>query len=556
MRWRALLPALLLATCFPLGVAAAPATGQVAGIVVADGTPQLGARVVVTPVGRPGEALRLLTDGHGAFNSHELLPGIYSVRVHLAGFLPAFESHVLVSTGQITLLRVELGSLFSSVDRLRAGPASSRKPGEWKWVLRSATLERPVLRFSHGRVMIGGEAKDPSHAAHGRAEVTAGSLSAWSPSNPQMLGATAFLYDQGLGSGQLQVRGRVGYDHAAASALAATWLHSSDAQGRTTDSTTVVLDQSQFGPDGPSFHGIEINSLRKTHLGNRIEIDYGGQFVLASMENSTSSARPVAQVRFTIDPAWTASFLLGSSPLSQANSGMSGILGDFATPVENNGRLSLDRPWHEEIAVDHHTDGHGTLSVAIFHDSDANTALFGHGSLSGANFITDPYSNEFVYDAGLLKQWGARLGYKKNLSSNWQAAVLYSWSRALAPGNNDLSEAAIRNMIQGQRRDALGGRISGRVNRTGTQVSAGYQWVNGPILTQPDPLGADLFGIDPYLNISVRQRLPNFLCCRIVAIVDVRNLLAQGYVSLDTPGGRAVVIPAPRAIRGGFAVQF
>ena len=557
MRLRALLPALLLATCLPLGAAAAPGTGQVAGIVSAQGSPQLGASVIVTPVGRPGQALRLLTDEHGGFDSHALLPGDYSVRVHLAGFLPAFESRVLVSAGQITLLRIELGSLFSSVERLRQGPVDSHKPGEWKWVLRSATLERPVLRFSHGRVVISEKTPRPSHASHGRAEVTAGSLAAWSPSNPQALGSTSFFYDQGLGAtGHLQIRGRVGYDHAAASAIAATWLHSTDAQGRTTDSTTIVFDQSQFGPDGPSFHGIEINSLRQMHLGNRIAIDYGGQFLLASIDRSTSSARPVARLRFMIDPAWTASFLLGSSPLSQGTGSISGILNDFATPVENNGRLSLDRPWHEEIAIDHHTAGRGSLSAAIFRDSDANTALFGRGSLVGANIISDPYSKAFVYDAGRLNQWGARLGYKKNLSGNWQAAILYSWSRTLAPNRGDLSSAAIRDMIQGQRRDSFGGRISGRLNRTGTELSAGYQWVNGPILTQPDPLGAALFGIDPYLNLSVRQPLPNFLCCRIVAIVDVRNVLAQGYVSLDTPDGHALVIPAPRAIRGGFAVQF
>ena len=557
MRLRALLPALLLATCFPLGVAAAPGTGQVAGIVVAQGSPQLGASVIVTPLGRPGQALRLLTDGNGAFNSHELLPGDYAVRVHLAGFLPAFESRVLVSAGQITLLRIELGSLFSSVERLRQGPVDSSKPGEWKWVLRSATLERPVLRFSHGRVIIGDKTKSASHASHGRAELTAGSLAAWSPSNPQTLGSTSFFYDQGLGAtGQLQLRGRVAYDHAAASAIAATWLHSGQAQGSPTDSTTIVFDQSQFGPDGPSFHGIEINSLRQTHLGTRIEIDYGGQFVLASIDSSTSSARPLARLQFTIDPAWKASFLLGSSPFSQGTGGISGILNDFATPVENNGRLALDRPWHEEIAVDHHTPGHGTLSAAVFRDSDANTAVFGRGSLADANIISDPYSKAFVYDAGALDQWGARLGYEKKLSSNWQAAILYSWSRTLAPTSGDLSTAAIRDMIQGQRRDSLGGRISGRLNRTGTELSAGYQWVNGPILTQPDPLGAAIFGVDPYLNVSFRQPLPNFLCCRIVAIVDVRNLLAQGYVSLDTADGHAIVISAPRTIRGGFAVQF
>jgi hypothetical protein len=557
MRLRALLPALFLATCFPLALAAAPRSGKVAGIVVAQGTPQLGATVVVTPQDRPGQALRLLTDRHGAFNSHALPPGDYSVRVRLAGFLPAFESRVLVTAGQITLLRIQLGSLFSSVERLRQGPPDSRNPNEWKWVLRSASMTRPVLRFSHGHIVLGGEGKHARHPFHGRAELTTGTLAPWSPANPQAVGVSSFFYDQGLGSGsQLLIRGRVGYDHVAASAVAATWLHSSDAGAATTDSTTIVFNESQFGAEGPSFRGVEINSLRKTKWGDRIEIEYGGQMVLASMSGSVSSARPVAQLQYTIDPAWTASFLVASSPLTQATADSSGALDGFATPVENNGRLALDRPWHEEISLNHRMKGRGSISAAFFRDSDANTALFGRGPLLDANTIADPYSDAFVYDGGALNQWGARLGYQKKLSSDWQAALAYSWSRTLAPADSDLSAATLRDMIQGQRRDAIGGRVTGRLNRTGTELSAGYQWVDGAILIRPDAFGDALFGIDPYLNVSVRQPLPNFLCCRIVAIVDVRNLLAQGYVNLNTAGGRAVVMPDARAIRGGFAVQF
>lgn len=557
MRLRAMAPALFLVICFPLLAAASPRSGQVCGIVVAQGTPQLGATVVVTPQGRPGQALRLLTDRHGAFRSRGLLPGDYSVRVVLAGFLPAFESRVLVTAGQMTLLRIELGSLFSSVERLHQGPPSSINPGEWKWVLRSAALNRPILRFTHGRVRLGGRAESPSRASHGRAELTAGSLSSWSPSNPQTFGSTSFLYDQGLGpSNNLQIRGRVGYEHATASAVSATWLHSTGEEGNTTDSTTVVFDQSQFGLQGPAFRGAEIDSLRQMHLGDRIEIDYGARFVLASMAGSASAARPEARLRVVIDPSWTASFLLGSTPLTQATADTSAALEGFATPVEDNGRLALDQPWHEEIALAHHMNSRGSLSAAIFRDSDANTALFGRGSLADANTIADPYSDAFVYDGGALNQWGARVGYEKNLSSDWQAALVYSWSRTLAPDNSDLSAATLRDMIQGQRRNAIGGRISGRLDRTGTQMSVGYQWIDGPILTRPDPFGAALFGINPYLNISVRQPLPNFLCCRIVAIVDVRNLLAQGYVSLPTVDGSDVIIPAARAIRGGFAVEF
>lgn len=561
MRLRALLAALFLASCLPAAATAATAhTGRVGGFVVADGTPQLGAAVIVTPQGRPGPAVRLLTDQGGEFASEALLPGTYSVRVVLAGFLPAFQSRIVVNAGQITLLRVELGSLFSSVERLRQGPPDSRDPGEWKWVLRSATLKRPVLRFSHGQITVGADSEQDFHASHGRAELTAGSLSSWSPSDPQPVASTSFLYDHDFGlTSQLLVAGRVGYERTAASAVSATWNRLTNAQGEATDSTTVIFTESAFGSEGPSFHGLEIDTFHRMDLGRRAEFDYGGQFAVAAMAGSSSVTRPEAQLRVTIDPAWTASLLLGSVPPSRVTpeaSDRAEALDDFPTPVLNQGRLRLDRPWHEELSIGRHMKHGGVVSAAFFHDSDADAALFGRGSLLDANTIADPYSKALVYDGGALRQWGARLGYTEKFSRHWQAALVYSWSRALVPGNDDPAAASLRDIIDAQRRNSLGGRISGRLQRTGTELSASYQWMNGTILTRPDPFGAALYGVEPYLNVSVRQPLPNFLCCRIVAIVDLRNVLDQGNVNLETANGRATLTPAARAIRGGFAVQF
>ena len=140
-------------------------------------------------------------------------------------------------------------------------------------------------------------------------------------------------------------------------------------------------------------------------------------------------------------------------------------------------------------------------------------------------------------------------------------SLLLTGGRGVDPANQfdalaDRLAIIAHGKIVAERRDLVGGQIRGSIERTGTEVSAGYEWVDGAILTRPDPYGASLYGIDPYLNVSVRQPLPNFLCCRIVALIDVRNLLAQGYVSLNTSDGRAILIPAARTIRGGFAVQF
>lgn len=558
MRLRALLLGLLFTVAFAPAAHAALNGGRVEGVVVAQRTPQLGAIVVVTPVERPGNPLRLITDAHGVFASTTLLPGFYSIRVRVAGFLPAFQPRVRVSQNHLTLLRIELGSLFSSIEQLRHDPRPGHNnPEEWSWVLRSATMTRPVLRYSGVPTDASDEATRNAHAAHGRAALTAGSLSSWSPVDTQPLGTTSFLYDQGFGeANRLLIAGLVGYQHSASAGVAATWIHPGGADGNATDSTTIIFRQSQLGQDGPGFRGVEINSMQQLKIGDNVELDYGGRYVMAMLGGTASMARP--EVRLRVKPAdkWTASLLVGSNPHPNKTDSPLNSLDSFPIPVLADGRLTLDRAWHEEIEVDRDLGSDAALSAAVFHDSESNAAIFGQGPLSDFNTINDPYSNSFVYNGGGLGSWGARIAYKRKLSTNWRATVLYGSAEALAPGAKDLSAASLRRMIVAQRRDLLAGRVNGRIEKSGTEVSAGYEWVDGSILTRPDPYGASLYNVEPYLNVSVRQPLPNFLCCRIVALIDVRNLLAQGYVSLETGDGRAILIPAARAIRGGFAVQF
>jgi hypothetical protein len=63
---------------------------------------------------------------------------------------------------------------------------------------------------------------------------------------------------------------------------------------------------------------------------------------------------------------------------------------------------------------------------------------------------------------------------------------------------------------------------------------------------------------DPYLNIFVRQPLPaSFLSGRMEALLDVRNLLAQGYVPvLGQDGQTLYLVQSARSIRGGVAFTF
>jgi len=82
------------------------------------------------------------------FSRESIAPGLYTLRVTLAGFLPTIQQHVRISAHVTTVVRVELESMFASLDQLRRQPSTaSVESDDWKWVLRSASITRPVLQW-------------------------------------------------------------------------------------------------------------------------------------------------------------------------------------------------------------------------------------------------------------------------------------------------------------------------------------------------------------------------------------------------------------------------
>src|SRR5438128_6834355 len=164
----------------PAAAQAKPVPGKLAGVVRdAAGTPQLGASVELISEALGVAATRgLLTNTQGMFRGDKLAPGFYTVRVTLAGFLPTLEKHIRVSSNLTTVIRIELESMFASLDQLRRMPSNSTaQVDDWKWVLRSASTVRPVLEWVDGGTLavstIAGESSVP-RAPRMRMEFTDG----------------------------------------------------------------------------------------------------------------------------------------------------------------------------------------------------------------------------------------------------------------------------------------------------------------------------------------------------------------------------------------------
>src|SRR5689334_6465859 len=128
----------------------------------ASGTPQLGASVELVPeVAGMLTHQSFLTNTQGIFRSEKLSPGLYTVRVTLAGFLPTLQQHVRINANLTTMVRIEMESMFASLEQLRRQPVQHASDADdWKWVLRSATGMRPVLQWGEHEVALASDSHD------------------------------------------------------------------------------------------------------------------------------------------------------------------------------------------------------------------------------------------------------------------------------------------------------------------------------------------------------------------------------------------------------------
>jgi len=145
------IPVMALALCLTPALAISPVipSGKLKGVVAdISGQPRMGAVVVL--FNRQDKIVgRAITNGDGGFAFGDLLPDAYSIRVSLASFLPAVKSNIQVQAGKLRLLNVSLSSLFSFIQLVPVtnGDARALMSDDWKWVLRTSSSTRPVLRY-------------------------------------------------------------------------------------------------------------------------------------------------------------------------------------------------------------------------------------------------------------------------------------------------------------------------------------------------------------------------------------------------------------------------
>ena len=554
-----------------------PSFGTVSGVVRdSAGIPQLGATVEIFSEA-PGvfAARQLLTNTQGIFRGERLAPGFYTLRVTLAGFLPTLEKHIRISSNLTTVVRVQLESMFASVEELRRPPTNgAAEPDDWKWVLRSAAGLRPVLQWTDDNTLAASTivVEANPYSPHGRVELTNGARRPGSVSSVGGAPGTSFAYDQPIDHyNRIVFAGQVSYDpDSPAGGLAAIWLPTGSSA--TGPQSTIVLREAKIGPEGPTFRGVRLDQSGSLTVGDRFLLRVGGEYVLVGTGSAAWGVRPRLKLESRLARNWYLDTVYAAVPNSgvpsdTVTSELTGTaapgnltnalnqLDTFPALLWRNGRPVLENGQHEEIALEHKVGSRGVLQMAAFHDDNRDVALYGRGvDLPSSEFIQDFYSKGFAYDGGSSSNWGARLALRQKITDDVEIATVYAFAGALVPASD--ADGVLRDALRTLPRHSLAAKVSGKVPRTGTSVSAGYKWISGMSVSRVDPYGESIYQISPYLYIGIRQPLPRFALGRWEANAECDNLFAQGYVPLSTPEGSVLLVPAFRSFRGGLSLQF
>jgi hypothetical protein len=537
--------------------------GSISGYVhSANGVPQMGA--VVELLGAAAYTTHVFTDENGYFSATDLLPGFYNIKVSAASFLPTLREGVGLRPGARVLVNLTLNTLFEAIKVAPVrGPAEA---DDWKWVLRS-TSNRPILRLIGDQsASLGSQEQKSDHDLRGSLSFVAGSTAEGFGSATDS--GTGFSLERSIfSSDTIGLTGNIGYGGASpASVLRASYSHKMDDGSEPSFALTMRnLPAPDLGLHDASLQAFSLTTADSFALGDVVEIHFGSELQTIQFLGRVTAFRPFGSADVHLSPDTVVEYRYATSePNDRLDKGFDTAPADLS---ESGPRMSmvgyassLEHPHHHELSLSHRM-GKTNLQAAVFYDRLVDPALTGVGEFTTDNgsILPDIYSGTFTYQGNDLKTEGVRFVVQRQLTNQITATMDFEYGGVLDLEKPGVSLDNVQGFIGTRDRHSVAGKISGVMPKTKTRWIASYRWINQDALTPVDMFNASAGRADPYLNLFFRQPIPvtSFLPGHFEAVVDLRNLLAEGYVPVLGHDGHTVyLVQSARAVRGGLNFTF
>jgi hypothetical protein len=534
--------------------------GTVSGVVRdAKGAPQIGTLVQLV---KPDLSViaQTFTDDHGHYTLPRILPGIYGIKATAALFLPTLRENLRIAPSSRIIVNLTLSTLYEAFRWLPAQPRQVDEPqDDWTWTLR-LSANRPLLRMlGDGPLVVVQEAEGQNAALKARVTIR---------------GGESGFGDGGVHNGiemrrttddtrQLLVRADLSQaDDPALNTVVG--YEQQLAPGRTFRTVAAFVDRPEIagGPDSQGLQAMVFRSAETIDLTPAIRAEAGNEFEAVHLGTTQIANHPFGSLRVQAGSASIA-YRVATTPgvqradeIDRANT-LTPSLG------ESQGRLLLEHGLHQELSVSR-TDGNVRLSMTVFHDHEANPMIEGGGTISSADWK----SGDILYDSATDSLRVTADGF----TSNGVVAELRDllpddmWiSLAAATGGAITMDAqpipvTLENgllSLHPVRTEMYAAAFGGKLEHVRTQWQASYRWQKPSSLTAVDAFDGNLPA--PYLSFYLRQPI-HYRCILpngMEALIDVRNLLAQGYRPVVTSDGSVLYFAeASRSVEGGLAFTF
>jgi hypothetical protein len=550
-------------------------SGAISGYVRdASGAPQMGA--VVEILGSAAQALKVFTDDRGFYSVASLVPGTYSVKVSAPSFLPTLREKIGVRAGAKLMVNVTLTTLFEAIQLVPLrGPVDD---DDWKWTLRSVA-NRPILRvLPDGTTVVAQSGESAGdHDLKGTVTLLGGSPGQGFGSPSDM--TAGFAVERALlSSGTLRLNGNLGYESDGEGIPTAVLRTTYTGRFNGIFEPSVEITALRLNsPDmstmpGATLQALSVTSSDRIVLSDKLEMKLGSELQTIQFMGRVNAIKPFGAADLHITPNTVVEYQYASSV---PNIGLTDRLGEGSSDhldspssdlSETAPRMSItgfspavEKGHHQEVSFSQRI-GKNNMQVAFYADSMVDPVLTGVGEISAESgeVLPDVYSGTFSYQGNDFAPRGLRVVLQRKLYRDLTATLDYAYGGVLDLSRPDVQLQDARDWIRTERRQAVAAKFSGTIPKSKTRWIASYRLSGTRALTPVDLFNTSAGQADPYLNLCIRQPIPaSFFAGHMEILMDLRNLLAQGYIPVMGQDGHTLyLVQSARSVRGGVAFSF
>jgi hypothetical protein len=534
--------------------------GSVSGLVRdSGGVPQIGAVVQLL---RPNLSIvaSVYTDANGHFAFPAVLPGRYAVKAMGTSFLPSLRENLRVRTHVV--VNLTLNTLFEVMQWLPAEPrARDAQKDDWEWTLRSAA-NRPLLRWlEDGPLVVVTERRGASPKLKARLMAT-GQAGTFGEDGERF---TATVEDTPSDSRELMAR--VDFAPNTDEGMESMLGFRQDlGMAGSVQSVAAVAIHPEVDTNGAE--GLDEAALRTSetmNMGDAVEAEVGASQVVARLgghsPDTVATALPFARI------GWRA----GGSEISyRMTTMMPGTEGAdesqtntwLPEAAERNGELVLEHGVHQEIGWERLTESSG-MTVVVYTDNIENPVLEAADRSAGgsapAAVLFDPAGGLLRAAAPDYSTSGLEASLERRLPNGNFVRLSYANGDALVmpTASRPLAVTQLVSYAHPHHAQMYSLALSGTLDGTHTHWRASYRWQPAQTVTRVAPFAVD--AAEPFLNLHIRQPLAvrGDNEGHFEALLDVRNLLAEGYRPFVSSDGSVIVLAQDqRSIGAGLAFTF